>query len=176
MKNQNTRLISPLAAGTLNTLITLIDVLLIKKIPYECIQKDIHALFAPIKKTIQVLSDLDPNNKEQIEKVWLEFVQSLEFNNSVESRIMQAISLIEDANAKSFVSKIIKPCLDTIRALYDQNPNNVEQIAETWKAFFADKENIQSIIKFFIKDENLIEDVTAIIDNLFENLQSVFSK
>lgn len=176
MKNQNPRLISPLAAGTLNTLLTLIDVLLIKKIPYEDIQNDIQALLEPIKKTIKVLSDLDPNNKEQIQKVWLDFVQSAEFNNSVESRIMQAISLIEDANAKAFVSKIVKPCLATITALYDQNPNNVEQIAETWKAFFADKTNIQSIIHFFIKDESTCEDVAAIIDNLFENLKTVFAK
>lgn len=173
---QNPRLISPLAAGSLNTLLALIDVLLIKKIPYPDIQNDIHALFAPIKKTIQVLSDLDPNNKEQIQKVWLDFVASSEFNNSVESKIMQAIALIEDVKAKDFVSKIAKPCIETIRSLYDQNPNNVEQISETWKAFFADKQNVQSIIHFFIKDESLVEDVALIIDNLFENLKAVFAK
>lgn len=176
MKNQNSRLISPFAAGSLNTLITLIDVMLIKKIPSLTIQNDIHALLAPIKKTIMVLSDLEANNDEQLKQVWLEFVQSSEFNNSFQSRIAQAVSLIEDEKAKAFISKIVKPCIETITALYDQNPDNVQQIAETWKNFAADKSNIQSIIHFFIKDESLCEDVAVILENLFDNLKAVMSK
>lgn len=176
MKTTNPKLISPIGAASVNTLLALIDVLLVKKIPYPEVQDSIRLIMSPIKKMITVLSDVDPNNKEQVQKVWTEFVQSGEFNASLEARIMQAVDLIQDPKAKAFVSKIVKPCIKTIQCLYDQDPNNVEQIRQTWIDFAADMDNIKSIIQVFVPDESLQDDILLLIENLFENFKALLNK
>lgn len=160
--------INPISSALLNIGMSIIENTLVKQIPIEDIQRDVTLILKPVKDMIRVLSDKDPNNKEQVEQVWLEFVRSTEFNQAYKNRIMQAIALIEDIKIRDFVSRIATPCLETIEALYDNNPNNVEQIKNAWINFATEKDNINSILAFFIEDEDVREQVAIVIDTVHD--------
>lgn len=165
--------INPFSSALINIGLNIIRNTLVRELNVPGIESDIDLLLSPIKGTVKVLSDNDPNDKEQTEQVWLDFVRSNEFNASYKNRIMQAISLIEDETVRNFVQRIALPCLETISALYDANPNNVEQIRDTWIAFATNKENINSIVSFFVKDEEMANHISVIIDSIHDEIAAV---
>lgn len=175
-KNQKVRVISPIGAALIKLGLNILNNSLVERIPVPEIQNDIRMLLQPIKNSVNVLSDKDPNNIEQIKKVWLNFVTSNQFNETSEQRVMQAVNLIEDENARNFVGRIVVPCLATIRSLYDTNPNNLDQIREVWTVFMTEKENILALLAFFIKDEDIRTEVATIVDNIHDTLAEILSE
>lgn len=175
MKKEKVRVISPIGAALIKLGLNILDSSLVSRIPVKEIQDDIRLLLKPIKASVTVLSDKDPNNIEQIKEVWLQFVSSEEFNQTSEQRIIQAVNLIEDETARDFVRRIVVPCLGTLRSLYDANPNNLEQIREIWTLFLTEKENIRALLAFFITNEEILEEVTIIVDNIHDTLAEILS-
>lgn len=168
--------INLVSTAVLNIGLSIIENTLVNQIPIESIQDDVKLILKPIRKMIKVLSDKDPNNEAQVKEVWLDFLKSQKFNDSYQNRIMQAINLIEDDNVKDFVRRIAKPCLDTIQALYDDNLNDVEQIRDTWIEFATEKENINSILVFFFKDEDVRESIAVVIDSVHDGIADILLK
>jgi len=176
MKKEKVRVISPIGAALIKLGLNILNNSLVERIPVKEIQEDIRMLLQPIKNSINVLSDKDPNNIEQIKEVWLNFVKSNEFNETWEQRVMQAVNLIEDKPAKDFVARIVVPCFATIRSLYDNNPNNLDQIRQAWTVFMTEKENIIALLAFFIKDEAIRTEVATIVDNIHDTLAEILSE
>jgi hypothetical protein len=165
--------IHPISASVVNLGIKIIEKTLIEKIPIETIKSDVKLILEPITKMVKVLSDKDPNDKVQIETVWLKFVRSNEFNQAYKARVIQLVNLIEDDFARDFIRSIVNPCLETIQALYDENPNNVEQIRDIWISFITNDSNIDSILNFIFVDEIARDSVRLIIESVKETIFSL---
>ena len=173
---KKTRLISPIARGFINLGINILDATAVKHIPVKEIRDGVRLLLEPLKETVRVLSDKDPENAEQLEQLWLGFLRSDEFNATSEKRILQAVTFIEDAQARDFVLRIVSPCLATIRALYDNNPDNLTQIRTIWIEFLTEKENIKAGMSFFIQDAEVLEEVSTIIDSIHDGLAGILTE
>lgn len=167
------RPISPIAKAFILLGINILDTAAVKHIPIEEIRSAVRLLLEPLKETIRVLADADPENDKQLQELWLNFLRSEEFNQTTEARILQAIALIEDEAARDFVTKLAKPCLATTKCLYDVDPDNLNQIRIIWTEFLTEKENIKAGLAFFIKDESLLEDLSLIIDNIHDTVAAV---
>lgn len=164
------RKIHPISASVVNLGIKIIEKTLVERIPIESVKGDVKLILEPITKMVKVLSDKDPNDKVQIENVWLEFVRSNEFNQTYKARVVQLVNLIEDDLAREFIRSIVNPCLETIQALYDENPNNVEQIRDIWISFITNESNINSILNFIFVDEIARDSVRLIIESVKETI------
>ena len=164
------RKIHPISASVVNLGIKIIEKTLIDKIPVEGIKSDVKLILEPITKMVRVLSDNDPNDKVQIENVWLEFVRSNEFNQTYKARVVQLVNLIEDDLARDFIRSIVGPCLETIQSLYDEDPNNVEQIRNIWISFITNDSNIDSMLNFIFVDEIARDSVRLIIAAIKETI------
>lgn len=173
-KTKKVRLISPLARIFLNLAINILNTAT-KHIPVTEVKEGVLLLIEPLKETVRVLSDKNPENAKQLEGLWLNFLRSDEFTETTEARILQAVSYIEDVKAKDFVLKIIKPVLATMRALYDADPNNVQQIRKIWTEFLTEKQNIKSGLAFLINDEDALEDVAAVVDNIHDTIAAILA-
>lgn len=176
MKKDKVRVIPPIAAFSIKAVIGLLNTLLVSRIPDKTIQEDIRIRLEPIKKMVEVLADKDPNNAQQVKEVWFAFLKSDEFNDSVEGRIYQAIGLIEDDKAREFVTRIAVPVLKTVRSLYDNEPDNAEQIKDAWFQYLTDNESTASVVAFFVKDPEKHEEISEIVDGVLETLFAILTE
>ena len=173
MKKSKVRVLSPFAAVAINVIINILEKNLVDRIQIEDIKNDIKIRLLPIRNMVKVLSDKDPNNAEQVKQVWLDFLKSEEFSDSIENRILQAIGLIDDDKTRTFISHLVVPVLQTVKALTDDNPNNVEQIRQAWTDYLTAEDTISSIVSFLILDESVHEDVVDIVQSSLEGLGEI---
>lgn len=164
------RTIHPVGAGLVNLGVRIIEKTLIDRIPDETIKRDVKLILTPITKMVRALSDKDPNDKIQIQNVWLDFVRSSEFNHTYQARVIQVVSLIEDDLAREFIKSIVTPCLKTIESLYDEDPDNVEQIRKIWISFIKDQSNIDAILNFMFLDEITKDSIRLVIESVKETI------
>ena len=173
-KNKKLRPVSKFSAFWLNLAISISEgaILVIEN---EEVKEAIKLFVRPIRETVAKLSDADPNNKQQMEQIWLNFVRSDEFNDMAEARTYQLVSHIENENVKDFTYKTVSLALRVIRSLYDVDPNNVTQIREILTDFLTEKDNIKSGLAFLIEDEVMLEQVSTVIDTFHDGLAMILS-
>ena len=174
--NGKVRVLSPLSAVAINVIINILEKNLVDRIQIEDIKNDIKIRLLPTRKMVKVLSDKDPNNAEQVKQVWLEFLSSEDFSDSIENRILQAIGLIQDEKIRTFISGLVVPIVKTVKALTDDNPNNVEQIREAWTEYLTGEKTISSIVFFLVPDESLHDDIASIVQDTLEGLGEIIKE
>lgn len=173
-KNKKLRPVSKFSAFWLNLAIGIGEGA-ITVIESKELQESIQLFIQPLRDTVTKLSDADPDNKAQMEQIWLDFVRSDAFSNMAEARVYELVSHIENEKAKDFTYKTVALALQVIKSLYDVDPNNVAQIREVLTGFLTEKDNIKSGLAFLIEDEAMLEQVSTVIDTFHDGLAMILS-
>lgn len=74
----------------------------INKIENETIRVPLQTLRVPVVNMIRVVTDEDPGNKEQLEKLWIEFIK----NDEVQIVLLGIVDKLIEANLKDTVKTI----------------------------------------------------------------------
>ena len=125
----------------INIALTMIDRLLISKIKDEVIQSEMRTLLKPINSTVEALGDTNPNDTEQIKAIWKKYV-NVDVTGIAEARVRAAIEKIKQDRPElaGIIEVLLVPTMDTVRALTDDNDENIKQLTELWGAWIASEE------------------------------------
>ena len=155
--------------------LSLVEVLLISRIPNKELEQITKMTLDQLQKTIEVLSDDNEDNAKQVEKVWLDFIRNIQFVNQLKLIVSNGINNIKHEGTKNFLHAFDAPLIDTLQVVIDDNPQDGKQVAEIWKQFGSEKENINAIFKMFDKDGTLEPEVEAVVEVITETIASLFN-
>lgn len=150
-------------------LLTAIEKFFIQKQP-DNVKEGLLIAFGPAKRSIAVLLDADPNDMEQLKKLWLEFIQNDEPWNYTETQLTQLILLkLGDSKYKDVLLPIIPPVLDSLQILVDEDPENIKQLEAIFDAFVEDskfEEFVKSLLLIILKksDPEDVDDIWELIE------------
>ncbi len=159
--------------------IRILEGAVVSRIENEKIKEGIKTLLSPVKGSLIVLSDNDPNDKEQIEKVWLEFLRSQELVNYTEIQIYDLIEKIKIDSVREGLKNLVMPALRTLQALINVNPNNREEIEKIWLEFIRNEDlrnfllvEVEKLINK-VEHEQLREALELLVVPLIKTLSSL---
>lgn len=139
------------------------------------IEKDFARLAAQtglnkLKETVLVVLDENPDNKEQLNLIWGKITSDPQILASVESGLLEAVSLIDDDTVKQGVGLLVVPFMKTLTVVQDDVKPNGEQLKQIWLDFIKSPEfinfllsNAETVIKIIIKSDSLEKIVLNII-------------
>lgn len=133
-------------------------------------------IFAPVKKSVSVLVDEDPEDTKQLKKVWKEFIQSERpWDYGEEQLRTLVLTKMEGSEYKEVILPVLTPVIDSLQVLVDEDPSNIQQIQDIWDEF-KDEEDFENFVKtlleVFLKDRLSPETIASIyemIDFFIEN-------
>lgn len=90
-----------------------------------------------IQQSAVILADQNPNNRDQLEAIWLTYVNK-SVSTLVDAKVEDAISQIENETIRVPLETLRVPTVNMLRLVTDQDPNNKAQLEAQWVAFIKD--------------------------------------
>lgn len=151
-------------------LLGLIEKLFINKQEPE-IRDGLLIIFQPTKKSIGALLDEDPNDKEQLKKVWKDFLNNPQPWDYSEKQLRQLIlARLEGTVYQGVILPILPVVIDSLQSLVDENPANADQIKAIFDEWLHDEQTfeqfLQNLLRAILKDrvsDDMIDEVIALI-------------
>jgi len=142
----------------------------VEKIEVKDIQKASRGAVEALLNTITVLADDNPQNGDQVVKVWLGFIND-DILVLASSRYDEAVAKIEDENLRNLLAVIKQPLLTTVAVLTDTLGDNGDQIKDTWRYFVKNTENrevilvsgVRPLLLKAIKNDTIVDATLAVI-------------
>jgi hypothetical protein len=135
-------------AGIGRIALNIVENIVINKIENEQLREGIRTLLQPVKGSLAVLSDNNPDDKAQIEEVWLEFMRSQELANYTEAQLNDLIEKIKIESIREGIKNLVFPTLRMFQALINTEPNNIKEIESIWLEFLRS----ESLRMFLLKE------------------------
>jgi len=177
MKNNELREVKVEALGsTLETILKAVIELVrlwISRIKDDYARESLNSLADVFKEVIGALADADPNDKEQIQAIISKFLTDSDFVDNTKDELMQEIDKLNDERLKVVLASLLPVAFDIIKALFDDQPANEEQIKERLSDLVKGSSGtdlITAIISFIVKDESLARTIASIIISLLSGL------
>lgn len=118
----------------------------------------VRTLFTPIKATIQVLSDENEQNAQQLRNVWLAYI-----NHDLNQYLLQVSqNVIEDLKNPKYnniLNRLVPTTLGMLSDVTDTNPNNKDQIKKRWSDLMLD-DTFQDLVMADMLDSWIDKKVT----------------
>ena len=155
----------------------LIERKFISKIPSELVKQEMKLFLEPLKLTALAISDNNPDNKEQVEKIWRKAISGkfIDFNQ------FQVINIIDEKIENPFIKvplmTLVIPVFGMIRDLLDEDPMDGQQITTRWETFIKDPD-VQEVVLInfvipalerYINDDETVTFIINIIRQALEN-------
>jgi hypothetical protein len=113
----------------------------VANLPGGVVKQSVESLFEPIEEVVLVLSDSNPDNKEQVNQVLKDYLND-DLARLLDNYSIELVQQINDQVVKNMVKLFVVPTVETLRAMSDDNPANEAQLKEVWvENFVKDKES-----------------------------------
>jgi hypothetical protein len=123
-----------------------------------------------VQSTVDILTDEDPNNQEQLLLIWGHIVADPQIAESIRLALLDGASKVKDETVKAILAAIVEPLTQTIVALNDENKDNEAQIKQLWVNFVKSPafvllllSNLDVILKAIIKNDNVANWIEKLI-------------
>jgi len=159
--------------------ISILENLFIRRINSVFVRDAITLQLQPLKESVVVLTDDVTRDDVQLNHIWRAHLQN-QLPPFAEQKINDAIALIEDENLRGLLATVAVPANGLIRAVTDNDSNDVEQLKALAEAFISNPETARALIQYVfipllnrnIKDESTRTIVIAILEGvLLEGLK-----
>lgn len=121
-----------------------------KKIDNPLVEKGVLLIFPLTRDLIEVLSDKDPNNEEQVRKIMLEWT-----NGPLADYLEQIFAAFaekqKDENAKALIAFFAAAFVEALRLYSDEVDDNKAQLDKLLDSIVSDKETYDLILNNIIK-------------------------
>jgi hypothetical protein len=102
-------------------------------------------------QTTSALADADPNDTEQLEKIWLkQFVGEDVYEIGAE-QFQAGLAKIQSERLKRLAAHIGRYGLEVVKLVTDDDPNNEAQLREHLAKFFEDAETEAIIVEDYVR-------------------------
>lgn len=113
----------------------------VANLPGGVVKQSVESLFEPIEEVVLVLSDSNPDNKEQVNQVLKDYLND-DLARLLDNYSIELVQQINDQVVKNMVKLFVVPTVETLRAMSDDNPANEAQLKKVWvENFVKDKES-----------------------------------
>lgn len=173
------KVIGKTVAGIGKIVLSVFENMVLGKINNDDLKQGIKTLLVPLKGSLTVLSDNNPDDKKQMEQVWLEFLRSQELSNYTESQLQELIDKIQIESVRQGLRRLVLPAVRMFQALINTDPNNIQEIERIWLEFLRSeslREYISSEVNkliAFIKHEQLRESLELIVKPVLNTLSAL---
>jgi len=142
------------------------------------IEKNYIRLFAAevverIKQTVVILTNDNPNNKEELNLLWSALSSDPEILAGLEAAFVEITLKVNDPQIAQLLNLLRKPLIKTLVAVTDGEKMDGEQIKLIWKELLESAElilfvlaNLEWLLTKVIKDQNAVKWITKIINAL----------
>jgi hypothetical protein len=134
MSKEKVKIISDVMRMLLLSFLNGIDRFLIQRIPVPEVKMGVTMLLQPVRKMVDALNDLEPDNDAQVREVWRKFANA-DLADYSETTLLKLISEIKNDNIRPALSTLTVPTVNMLRIVTDEDPNNEQQLAQMWTAF-----------------------------------------
>ena len=107
----------------------------VPQIGNEYAQQAVLAVLDKLKESALVLTDDDPQNKEQMKRIWGTFTSDPRVAEVVETSLVTAISKIKDESIKEGLTLITPEIVKTVQGVTDNVPQDGDQLETIWRGF-----------------------------------------
>lgn len=121
-----------------------------KKIDNPLVEKGVLLIFPLTRDLIEVLSDKDPNNEEQVRKIMLEWTNG-PLADYLEQIFANFVAKQKDENAKALIAFFAAAFVEALRLYSDEVDDNKAQLDELLDGIVSDKETYDLILNNIIK-------------------------
>lgn len=128
------------------------------------------------KSIVTILSDVDPNDKEQINQVIRDFLVEKGFLDRSRGELLKKIESIQDERLRTLLAAMLPVAFDIIKILFDDDPNDEKQIIDRLKQALsggAGLDVIEQILLLIIKDPNMARTIATLIISLIGGILRV---
>lgn len=168
-------ILNPSLRDFLKTSIEFAKTEVIKHVNEEYVALTLNVVFKKLSETVDILSDENTDNKNQLRLVWGSFVTEPTIAEAIRLALLDAVSKVNDVNVKEGLTLLVHPIVDTIVALSDKDTDNGEQLENIWITFaksepfldYAEK-NLELLLKRIIKNEMLVNIIVSFLKLLIK--------
>lgn len=121
------------------------------------------------QEVMRVLSDTDPDDKEQLRAVVNKILSEGEFRQGATAELNQKISKLSNEDVRFLLSIVNNESFDIAGLLTDTNEDNSAQMAEHLQGLIRSEDGIlflRSFLGLLLKDDQLADTVAVIIIEL----------
>lgn len=161
IKEKKKRPINGIVRALVNGALMLVDSFLVNKIPDERIKQLTLLATDRVRATVRVLSDKDLHDGPQVARVWLDMVNDPTFLGNIEKLLKEQTGKIKNPQLQQFIDTLIVPIFDTVTSFTDDIHPNGLQIAEVWKEFFLNHNNVLAILNLFDPKQQATQELEA---------------
>lgn len=139
-------------AALINTAITMgLDALIaaVAKVPIA--KTGLESVKLRLLQTTSALADADPDDTEQLEKIWLQNFVGQDLHQIGSEQFQMGLAKIQDERLKRIAAHLGGYGLEIIKLVTDDNPNNEAQLREHLASFFEDPETEAIIVEDYIR-------------------------
>jgi len=118
------------------------------------------------KQVVSAISDADPNDSEQIKKIIDEFLSDSGFVDRTKAELMKKIEQLQDERLRVVLMGFLPAAFDIIKALFDENPANEDQIIARLKEILTGPDaldTLTNILLFVVKDRPTATTIASLI-------------
>lgn len=123
-------------------------------------------LASSFKEVVTAISDADPNDAEQIKRIIDKFLSDSGFIDRTRGELVKKIEGLKDERLKVVLLNFLPVAFDIIKALFDENPANEEQIIARLKELLSGPnalETLTNILLFVVNDRATASTIAALI-------------
>lgn len=121
-----------------------------KRLEDPAVEKGVNLIFPLSKDLIDALSDTNPENAKQVEKIMLAWT-NVELANYLEEIIGAVVAKQKDKDLKEVLEFVATLFIAVVRILSDNDANNTKQLKAHWEKVSASDEMQTLILHHIIK-------------------------
>jgi hypothetical protein len=149
-KKEQAKVIGEIVAQILKFGVNIAQERVEKKIDNPLVEKGVLLIFPLTKDLIEVLSDKDPNNEEQVRTVMLEWTNG-PLADYLEQIFTNFVAKQKDENAKVLIAFFAAAFIEALRIYSDDVNDNKKQLDKLLDDIVSDKDTYELILNNIIK-------------------------
>lgn len=146
----------------------------------ENLEKGVEVSFMPVEDIILALNDNDPNNKEQVTAIILEWING-PVADLVEDIFKDLIEKNDDENLKAVFAQVLMLGIEVLKAYTDNDEKNKEQLKIIFDRFIESPDTqvlltdniLKPVLVKIIKDEKWAEYIVNLVKNSLASLKRI---
>jgi predicted RND superfamily exporter protein len=146
----------------------------------EHLEKGVEISFMPVEDIILALNDDNPDNKEQVTAIILEWING-PVADLIEDIFTDLIEKNDDENLKAVFSQVLMLGIQVLKVYTDNDEKNKEQLKLIFDKFIESPETqvlltdniLKPVLVKIIKDEKWAEYIVNLVKNSLASLQRI---
>lgn len=174
-KKEKVKIISDVLRMLLLSFVNGLDRFLIERIPVVDVKIGVKMLLSPVRKMIDALNDLEPENEAQVREVWRKFANE-DLTDYSEATIQKLVSGIKNEHLRPALAHLTVPTVEMLRIVTDNDKDDQRQLQELWDMFVKSADTHDVVLDHLlapflygtIKNPELVEYILQTIADLLK--------